>query len=187
MEDPITDNELLPDYKSLSPVEKNLLIASGIETNLMHEIAGDQDILLVERGLFDRLVMMQLFLNKNLISEDGFLAYLDYYLPEIEYLVNHVVICYTEPLTSLQRETYRNLSIPDLDDNSIADYNEALDGCKSLINGFGTSVDTTALSEREATLRVAEALLPIMRKDYIKQLKKYLDSEKGNIYKDRKS
>lgn len=173
--------DILPDHKSLSLVERNLLIASAIETNLMEQIAGDQDIILADRGLFDRLVWMQRLVNREEYSERDFNLYLDHYLPLIEGLVNHVVVCYTDPLTAVRRDYHQSISLEPRSFNTeenISEYNESLNQCLALINGFGTKVDTTEISSREATLRVAETLLPIMRKEYIKELKFLLNEKK---------
>jgi thymidylate kinase len=174
-------NEFVPDYKSLSLVERNLLIASAVETDLMEQIAGDEDIILADRSLFDRLVWMQRLLNKGEMSEADFNLYLDHYLPQIEGLINEVVICYTDPLTAVKRDYHANLTMEPRrfnNENNIGEYNEALKECTALINGFGTTIDTTEISAREATLRVAETLLPIMRKEYLKELKLMINEKR---------
>jgi hypothetical protein len=115
------------------------------------------------------------------MSEKDFNDYLDYYLPELKLLTNHVVVTYTTPITSVKRDYHSSISLDERfhnDELFVKSHNEAIDQCYNLINGYGTKVDTTDITNREATLCVAETLLPIMREDYIRQLKLYINEKK---------
>jgi hypothetical protein len=185
LEEPISSErfkkEFVPDTQSLSVVEKNLLIASTIESNLVSELTNGHDIIITDRGMFDRLIWLQRLVNNGTMSEKDFNDYLDYYLPELKLLTNHVVVTYTTPITSVKRDYHSSISLDERfhnDELFVKSHNEAIDQCYNLINGYGTKVDTTDITNREATLCVAETLLPIMREDYIRQLKLYINEKK---------
>lgn len=173
--------EFIPDNKSLSVVEKNLLIASTIESNIVANLADGDDIIITDRGMFDRLVWLNILVNKGIFSEKAFLDFSDDYLADLEYLVNCVVVSYSTPLTAVQRDYHQYITLDQRKHNTeeyINDYNTALNQCYYLINGMKTFIDTTNLNNRESTLRVAETLLPSMRDEYIKKLKLYIDDKK---------
>lgn len=166
---------------SVSTVEKNLLISSAIEEDLMHDIVGDKDVLLVENSLFDTLVLFKILLDNGSISIEEFDNYVKYYKEDLDTLINHVVICYTSPEMVRERIIRSTISYSDyLKSNELSTiyepmvYNEAMKNLESLLISSSV-VDTTKLTIKESSLIVAEKLLPVMRKEYVLKLKKYLD------------
>lgn len=143
------EQEYVPDKKSLSEIEKNLLIASAITNDLLGEIVGDQDVILVNRGLFDLLVLINTIINRDGLKEQEYSELINYYLPEIESLVNHVIV------NSNRKSINKNY------------LDVAIDQCTELVNGMGTSVDEVDLDARTATLALADTLLPAMSKEYV--------------------
>ena len=163
---------------SISTVEKNLLISSAIEQDLMEQIVGKKDIVMVENGLFDSLVYIKILLNRGQITEEDFNYFVNYYLNEINSLINHVVISYTSYDAVRDRIINSSLSSNDsIDIYPVSEYNDALSNFESLISS-ASMVDTTKLMPKESSLIVADTLFPIMRKEYIIKLKKYLDQKK---------
>lgn len=154
--------EHIVDKKSLSEVEKNLVIASAITNDLLGEIVGDQDVIIINKGLFDLLILIQTLINQNAVTEDDFNTLLNFYLPEIESLVDHVVV----------NINHTNKKINE-------DYlGTAIDQCTALVNGMGTSVDEVDLDSRTATLTLADTLLPVMSKEYVLRFKNIISNIK---------
>lgn len=168
---------------SVSTVEKNLLISSAIEEDLMYDIVGDKDVLLVENSLFDTLVLFKILLDNGSISIEEFDNYVGHYKEELDNLINHVVICYTSPEMVRERIMSSSISYSDLiESNALSTiyepmvYNDAMRNLESLLTS-STVVDTTKLTIKESSLVVAEKLLPVMRKEYVLKLKKYLNDK----------
>jgi hypothetical protein len=133
---------------SISEVEKNLLISVATKDNLMDKLIGPQDVIMVDSSLFDFLVLF-----KVLIKDD-----IDRFLSDLEYLVNWSSVCYKSDLSYGINNRM---------------YNEVLSNCGALIKGVGGN-SPTKINIREATLRVADTLLPIMRYEYVLSLKSFI-------------
>ena len=178
--------EFIRNKASISPVEKNLLISSAIQEDLMQDIVGNKDIILVENSVFDTLTFIKILLDMGTINEEEFKAYTSMYMEDLNSLINHVVICYTAPEVVRERITNSSISYGDmLKTERLStiyeplEYNEAMKNFESLITSASV-IDTTKLSIKDSSLVVAEKLLPVMRKEYVLKLKKYLD-EKSKI------
>ena len=178
------EEEFIRNKASISSVEKNLLISSAIQEDLMQQIVGDQDIVMVENSLYDSLVLIKILMDRGQIKPEDFELYARHYLKQIDELINHVVISYTAP--EVVRERILNSAISSSDITRAYDlsteykpyeYNEAMKNFESLISS-ASMVDTTKLTVKESSLIVAEKLLPIMRKEYVLRLKQYLDEKR---------
>ena len=178
--------EFIRNKASISDVEKNLLISSAIEEDLMHDIVGDKDVILVENSLFDTLTYFRILFDRGLITEEDFNSYALMYREELSKLINHVVVCYTSPEVVRERILNSSISYSDILKNSdlnayydADEHNIAMSNIEALLTST-TVVDTTKLSIQESSLVVAEKLLPVMRKEYVLKLKKYLDDRIKN-------
>lgn len=162
----------------ISSLEKNLLIAAAIKDDLMNQIIGNQNVVMVESGLYDSLVLLKVLVDRGSISKESFDLYAKHYLPDIELLINHVVISYILPEDVMRRKIDSDILLPDLVNHMrmASEYNSALEDVKSLING-ATIIESSSIDAREATLRVADTLFPIMQKEYVYRLKRYLDDK----------
>lgn len=166
-------HEFLSNPKSLSLVEKNLLIASAIKEDLMRDIVGNQSIVMANGALFEILSYMKLLANKGVISENDFMVFFAEYAEDLEKIINHVVVCYNNPLNLGNNRS----EILNKTDNMV-DYSEAISQCEALITG-STVVDMTKINPNDATLMVASSLLPIMRNEYVLRLKTFLEQKKN--------
>ena len=178
------EEEYIRNKASISSVEKNLLISSAIQEDLMQQIVGDQDIVMVENSLYDSLVLIKILLDRGRITPEDFESYVNHYKHQIESLINHVVISYTSPEVVRDRILSSSISSADIvRANDLItgyrpyEYNEAMKNFESLISS-ASMVDTTKLTIKESSLVVAETLLPIMRKEYVLKLKEYLNNKK---------
>lgn len=166
-------HEFLSNPKSLSLVEKNLLIASAIKEDLMRDIVGNQSIVMANGALFEILSYMKLLANKGVISENDFMVFFAEYAEDLDKIINHVVVCYNNPLNLGNNRS----EILNKTDNMV-DYSEAISQCEALITG-STVVDMTKINPNDATLMVASSLLPIMRNEYVLRLKTFLEQKKN--------
>lgn len=166
-------HEFLSNPKSLSLVEKNLLIASAIKEDLMRDIVGNQSIVMANGALFEILSYMKLLANKGVISENDFMVFFAEYAEDLDKIINHVVVCYNNPLNLGNNRS----EILNKTDNMV-DYSEAISQCEALITG-STVVDMTKINPNDATLIVASSLLPIMRNEYVLRLKTFLEQKKN--------
>lgn len=166
-------HEFLSNPKSLSLVEKNLLIASAIKEDLMRDIVGNQSIVMANGALFEILSYMKLLANKGVISENDFMVFFAEYAEDLDKIINHVVVCYNNPLNLGDNRS----EILNKTDNMV-DYSEAISQCEALITG-STVVDMTKINPNDATLMVASSLLPIMRNEYVLRLKTFLEQKKN--------
>lgn len=167
--------EFLSNPKSLSLVEKNLLIASAIKEDLMKDIVGDQSIIMANGALFEILSYVKLLANKGVISERDFMIFFAEYAEDLDMMINHVVVCYNNPI-NLKSNRSEILTKSD----SMVDYSEAISQCEALISG-STVVDMTKINPNDATLMVASSLLPIMRNEYVLRLKSFLEQKKNQF------
>ena len=151
--------EFITDMASLNLVERNLLVASEIEADLLSLVADGHDIILVERCLFERLIWLQRLINTNKFPLEDFNAYLNFYLPELESLINYCVMNYNENITNSNN------------------YQTAMSNCVALLNNQRLDIYNDDLSNDKVPIKVFERLLPFMRTDYIKQLNLYLAAE----------
>lgn len=160
---------------SVSLVERNLLISSAIKDNLMKDIIGDQDIIMVESGLYDALVMLKIYLDRNVITKNEYNDYMNKYLPDLEFIINQVVVCYTKQDEMMSRMSLDGLTVNNFYSKMalVDEYNEALENLDILINNKMV-LDTTKLNNQEATLRLADTLFPIMTNNYVLKLKKMI-------------
>lgn len=166
-------HEFLSNPKSLSLVEKNLLIASAIKEDLMRDIVGNQSIVMANGALFEILSYMKLLANKGVISENDFMVFFADYAEDLDKIINHVVVCYNNPLNLGNNRS----EILNKTDNMV-DYSEAISQCEAIITG-STVVDMTKINPNDATLMVASSLLPIMRNEYVLRLKTFLEQKKN--------
>lgn len=166
-------HEFLSNPKSLSLVEKNLLIASAIKEDLMRDIVGNQSIVMANGALFEILSYMKLLANKGVISENDFMVFFAEYAEDLDKIINHVVVCYNNPLNLGNNRS----EILNKTDNMV-DYSEAISQCEAIITG-STVVDMTKINPNDATLMVASSLLPIMRNEYVLRLKTFLEQKKN--------
>ncbi|MDD2505084.1 MAG: HD domain-containing protein [Bacilli bacterium] len=151
------EKEYIKDKQGLNKREINLLITYEIASNLLSELSNDQDIIILDEGIFFRLIWMRRLLENNSISKEEYVKYVNFYLFQINNFINYTVFSYTST---------KNLQI-----KNNFEYITAMECCQKLLDGKNLFLNSNDDSELEASYRVLENLLPIMRSDYIKQLK----------------
>ena len=166
------------EYKSVINTE----IPKYVLENLNMAIDKNNDIILIDRSLFDRMIWMDRLYNKNGVTEREYNDYIDKYTKIINDKIDIVIGLYTDSLTSLRRDYTANASLEKrtfLSEDNINEYNNSLMNMKELSNKENINFylfDTTDKSERDISFEVLDTILTDMRKKYIKLLKDEFDN-----------
>ena len=156
------ESQLIENKAGISPFEKHLLLTSALKDDLMYRIIGDQKIMILQNGLYDVLLYLKKLLKKKLMTKEELMKYLDYYLPDLEYLINSSVIGYKE--------------LKDFEIQSEYD-NDLIAGIENIMKSSGQS-EQMQLDSHDETIVIAGTLLPILDNPYI--LKKIVRSKTNN-------
>ena len=157
------------EYKSVINTE----IPKYVLENLNMAIDKNNDIILIDRSLFDRMVWMDRLYNKNGVTEREYNDYIDKYTKIINDKIDIVIGLYTDSLTSLRRDYTANASLEKrtfLSEDNINEYNNSLMNMKKLSNKENINFylfDTTDKSERDISFEVLDTILTDMRSKYI--------------------
>lgn len=157
------------EYKSVINTE----IPKYVLENLNMAIDKNNDIILIDRSLFDRMIWMDRLYNKNGVTEREYNDYIDKYTKIINDKIDIVIGLYTDSLTSLRRDYTANASLEKrtfLSEDNINEYNNSLMNMKKLSNKENINFylfDTTDKSERDISFEVLDTILTDMRSKYI--------------------
>lgn len=157
------------EYKSVINTE----IPKYVLENLNMAIDKNNDIILIDRSLFDRMIWMDRLYNKNGVTEREYNDYIDKYTKIINDKIDIVIGLYTDSLTSLRRDYTANASLEKrtfLSEDNINEYNNSLMNMKELSNKENINFylfDTTNKSERDISFEVLDTILTDMRSKYI--------------------
>ena len=160
------------EYKSVINTE----IPKYVLENLNMAIDKNNDIILIDRSLFDRMIWMDRLYNKNGVTEREYNDYIDKYTKIINDKIDIVIGLYTDSLTSLRRDYTANASLEKrtfLSEDNINEYNNSLMNMKELSNKENINFylfDTTDKSERDISFEILDTILTDMRRKYIKLL-----------------
>lgn len=160
------------EYKSVINTE----IPKYVLEDLNMAIDKNNDIILIDRSLFDRMIWMNRLYNKNGVTEREYNDYIDKYTKIINDKIDIVIGLYTDSLTSLRRDYTANASLEKrtfLSEDNINEYNDSLMNMKELSNKENINFylfDTTDKSERDISFKVLDTILTDMRRKYIKLL-----------------
>ncbi len=144
--------DILIDNNVLAWSEKNTLILAELELNFLTQISIGQDIIIVDQSLFNKLILIQRLLKGQHVTNEEFALYLDYFQNNI----NYVLLNFKKKNTKVSIQ-------------AISDYLDLL----AMYN-----IKLNKLNYIGQNYKIFEAILPIMRKEYIKELKLYLENKK---------
>lgn len=161
--------KLKDDYKKIINTE----IPKYVLEDLDNEINKNNDIILIDRSLFDRMIWMDRLYNKNGVTKEEYDNYIDEYIPIIKNKIDIIIGLYTDSLTSLRRDYTANASLEKrtfLNKGNINEYNDSLMNIKELSNKENINFylfDTTNKSERDISFEILDTILTDMRSKYI--------------------
>ena len=165
--------EIYPRLKNEYKSVINNEIPKYVLENLNMAIDKNNDIILIDRSLFDRMIWMDRLYNKNGVTEREYNDYIDKYTKIINDKIDIVIGLYTDSLTSLRRDYTANASLEKrtfLSEDNINEYNNSLMNMKKLSNKENINFylfDTTNKSERNISFEVLDTILTDMRSKYI--------------------
>ncbi len=163
-------------YPKLKNEYKNIInteIPKYVLNDLNEELTKKQDIIIIDRSLFDRMIWMDRLYNKNGATQEEYKNYISKYTPIIKNKIDIVIGLYTDSLTSLRRDYTANTSLEKrtfLNEENINEYNNSLMNMKELSRKENINFhlfDTTDKSERDISFEVLNTILTDMRSKYI--------------------
>lgn len=169
--------KLKNEYKSIINTE----IPKYVLNDLKEELTKKQDIIIIDRSLFDRMIWMDRLYNKKGTTKEEYKDYIDKYTPIIKNNIDVILGLYTDSLTSLRRDYTANTSLEKrtfLNEENINEYNNSLMNMKELSRKENINFhlfDTTDKSERDISFEVLNTILTDMRNKYISILNEKFD------------
>ena len=167
----------------------NFEIPKYVLKQLDESLKSNNDIIIVDRSLFDRLIWVdRLFLKDGLDLKD-YDEYKIKYIPLIKDKINIVIATYTDSFTAICRDYNANLSIEKrsfLNENNVDEYNKSLLNMKELANKEDINfylIDTTDRNQREVSFEVIGYILDDMRKYYLSNIKENIERCIKNLIK----
>lgn len=165
-------------YKDVSSTELNLIIVEEVTKQLENVIKSDKDIILIDRSINDRQIWNYRRYIRGDMDEEIYIQNRDKYIIKSKDLIDFLVITYADSLVSLKRDYLSSLALEErsfLNVSNIEEYNKCLEQLKDL---FDESVenkillDTSYMDMNDVSVEIAAQIMPAMRKEYIKTLKK---------------
>ena len=163
-------------YPKLKNEYKNIInteIPKYVLNDLNEELTKKQDIIIIDRSLFDRMICRGRLYHKNGATQEEYKNYISKYTPTIKNKIDIVIGLYTDSLTSLRRDYTANTSLEKrtfLNEENINEYNNSLMNMKELSRKENINFhlfDTTDKSERDISFEVLNTILTDMRSKYI--------------------
>lgn len=145
------ESEFIESKSGISSFEKYLLLSSALKDDLMHKIIGNQKVIITQSGLYDALLYLKILLKKRLIKKADLKLYLDYYISDLEYLINASTIGYKDVHEFEKTNEYDSTLIESIE---------------RIMRSKGQS-DELSLDSQEETIIIAGTLLPILDNPYI--------------------
>ncbi len=161
-------------YENMSSTEFNIKIIEEVTRQLKEAINSDNEIILIDRSINDRLIWNYRRYIKGEMSEELYQNSKDKYRLISKELIDFLVITYAEPLISLKRDYNSSLALEKRNFLNIDNLNEYNTSLKDLQKLFETSVeksillDTTSMIMNDVSIEIASQIMPEIRKRYIK-------------------
>jgi len=166
--------EIYPMIKNESPLFINKEIPRYLKEEIVKAINEDPDIIIVDRGLFDRMIWIDRLKEKNKITYGEYELYNREYLPIIQELEDFVICTYAKPIDAICRDYNANLSLESrsfLSEEHVKEYNNSMNNSKSLIENISV-FDTTDKTIKEISIGIANRVVDDIRLKYIEYLNK---------------
>ncbi|MDD4706340.1 MAG: HD domain-containing protein [Bacilli bacterium] len=165
-------NIIKPYNKNRTTFEINRLIMKEIIKLANKEIISNKDIVIVDRGIYDRCIWMQRAMNLDIVTKEEAQSFLDQYLLEAKNKVDSLFITYAEDQIALKRDYLHSLALESrnfLNLNNIRQFNKALIEMKDLFQTYNSNIhfiDTTNLTPNEVSILVTKHILNDMENNY---------------------
>lgn len=164
--------ELAPLKKDKTTFEINKLIMEEIMKILNFEIQSDNDILLLDRNIYDRCIWMQRAINLDIVTKEEAQDFLNQYLLEAKDKVDSLILTFTTEQEALKRDYLHSLALEKrkfLNEENIKHFNNALLESKEVFENLSPNIhfiDTTNLTPNEVSIEVTKHILNDMENNY---------------------
>ena len=171
-------------YPKLKDAYKNIVnteIPKYVLKELNEELDKNNDIILIDRSLFDRIIWVNRLYLKGGMGSGEYNNYLSTYLPLVNEKIDIIIALKTDAITALIRDYNANLSIEKrsfLNEDNVNEYNTSLDNSLDLFKDKAYLFDTTNKSQREISISVANKILDNYRSSALKEINKFLEDNK---------
>lgn len=169
--------EIKPFLKDKMKKIVNSEIPKNILMNIKEAVNQNYDIIIVDRGLLDRLIWVDRLYLKDGMTKKEYEDYKKKYLPIIKKDIDLIIATVTDSNTSLKRDYLGNLSLEKrsfLNQQNIDDYNTSLYNISNLTKEENINfniVDTTNKNQREVSFEVVDIILSSMKDEILKRVK----------------
>lgn len=169
--------EIKPFLKDKMKKIVNLEIPKNILMNIKEAVKQNYDIIIVDRGLLDRLIWVDRLYLKDGMTKKEYENYKKKYLPIIKKDIDLIIATVTDSNTSLKRDYLGNLSLEKrsfLNQQNIDEYNTSLYNISNLTKEENINfniVDTTNKNQREVSFEVVDIILSSMKDEILKRVK----------------
>lgn len=170
--------EIKPNLKNQYKKIVNFEIPRYVKEELECEIKKENDIILIDRSLFDRLIWVDRLHLKGELTKEEYEEYKKEYVPMIKDKIDIIIGTYTDATTSIKRDYKAYLSLEKrsfLNEENVNEYNTSLINIEKLSkkeNIIFYLFDTTNKSQRECTIDITNKILDCIKTKYIDELKK---------------
>jgi thymidylate kinase len=123
------------------------------------------DVILMDRGMYDSLIWLNLFFKKGLISEKEYKETINFRIKKAKGLVDFIFVCYANWLKAMQRDYFNSISIEPrriINEENLTDYNNALEECETIFRDNIKRLvffDTSNIDVIDYSMLVANILL----------------------------
>lgn len=169
--------EIFPLLKDKLKNIVNTEIPKYMLNDLNESLKHNNDIIIIDRSLFDRLIWVDILNIRKEMSNDKYEDYKELYIPLIKEKIDIVIATYADGITALKRDYNSNLSLEKrnfLNEENINEYNQSLVNMKKLAEKENINFymfDTTNKNQSEISLEIVNVILDDMKKRLIKELK----------------
>ena len=166
--------EIYPNIKDKSVLYRNTLIPTYVKENIENAIKEYADIIIVDRGLYDRLIWIYRAKEREEITLTDYNNYVKEHLDDINVLEDIIISTYTDSTSAIKRDYKAHLSLEPrtfLNKKNIDEYNNAFNNTLDMVNNI-YSFDTTNESIRDTSIAILNKILADMRVKYLDELNK---------------
>lgn len=170
--------EIKPNLKNQYKKIVNFEIPRYVKEELECEIKKENDIILIDRSLFDRLIWVDSLHLKGELKKEEYEEYKKEYVPMIKNKIDIIIGTYTDATTAIKRDYKAYLSLEKrsfLNEENVNEYNTSLINIEKLSKKENINFylfDTTNKSQRECTIDITNKILDCIKTKYIDELKK---------------
>ena len=166
------------DLEKYSIEDRNIAILEYVYKALDVENKKDNDIILLDRSINDRMIWNYIRYIKGEMTKETYDSAFEKYGPLAAELIDYLIITYAEPIVALRRDYTSGLSLEPrnfLNEENLNDFNKAIMQTKPTFENNLENVsfiNTNRLESRDTAVKVANDVMPVIRTRYLDSFKK---------------